>query len=203
MRPFARAALLRLGLAGVVGLVLAAVWGERVLGAGMPLLQRAFELAAPDFRVLEFGIAEVDAERRIAVMATLSRTTVVGSRVLVPDPRGRAEAVTPLAHALHGALLALIAAAAWPAASWRRLACRALIVVLLAVLLVLIDAPLVLAASLQQLLIDALAPGETSLLIAWSAFLRGGGRYALALAVAALAVGLCTREPSPAAQPDV
>jgi hypothetical protein len=185
--------LFRLGLAGMVGLVLAALWGERVLGAGMPLLQRAFELAAPDFRVLEFGIAEVDAERRIAVMATLSRTTVVGSRVLVPDPRGRAEAVTPLAHALHGALLALIAAAAWPAASWRRLVCRALIVAPLAVLLVLIDAPLVLAASLQQLLIDALAPGETSLLIAWSAFLRGGGRYALALAVAATAVGLCAR----------
>jgi hypothetical protein len=58
---------------------------------------------------------------------------------------------------------------------------------------VLVDAPLVLVASLQQLLIDALAPGETSLLIAWSAFLRGGGRYALALAVAATAVGLCAR----------
>jgi hypothetical protein len=185
--------LLRLGLAGVVVLVLAALWGERVLGAGMPLLQRAFELAAPDFRVLEFGITEVDAEKRLAVVATLSRTTVVGSRVLVPDPRGRAEAVTPLAHALHGALLALIAVAAWPAASWRRLACRALIVAPLAALLVLIDAPLVLAASLQQLLIDALAPGETSLLIAWSAFMRGGGRYALALALAASAVGLCAR----------
>lgn len=202
MRPLARAALIRLGLAGVVGLVLASVWGERVLGAGLPLLQRAFELAAPDFRLLEFGIAEVDAERRIAVVATLSRTTVVGSRVLVPDPRGRAEAVTPLAHALHGALLALIAAAAWPTASWRRLGCRALIAVPLAALLVLVDAPLVLAASLQQLLIDALAPSETSLLIAWSAFLRGGGRYALALAVAALAVGLCTRGPSPVAGPD-
>jgi hypothetical protein len=185
--------LLRLGLAGVVGLVLAALWGELALGAGMPLLQRAFELAAPDFRVLEFGITEVDAEKRLAVVATLSRTTVVGSRVLVPNPRGRAEAVTPLAHALHGALLALIAAAAWPAASWRRLACRALIVAPLAALLVLVDAPLVLAASLQQLLIDALAPGEASLLIAWSAFLRGGGRYALALATAATAVGLCAR----------
>jgi hypothetical protein len=193
VRAFARAALVRLGLVGVVGLVLASLLSERVLAAAMPLLQSAFELAAPDFRVLEFAIADVDGERRIAVAVTLSRTTVVGSRVLVPDPRGRAEAVTPLAHALHGAVLALIGAAAWPAASWRRLVCRALIVAPLATLLVLIDTPLVLAASLRQLLIDALAPGEASLLIAWSAFMRGGGRYALALAIAATAVGLCAR----------
>ena len=193
MKPSTRTALRRLGLAGVVGLVLASVWGERVLSAGMPLLQRAFELAAPDFRVLEFGVAEVDAERRIAVVVTLARTTVVGTRVIVPDPRGRAEAVTPLAHALHGAVLALIAAAAWPTASRYALICRGLITLPLAGLLVLVDAPFVLAASVQQLLIDALAPGETSLLIGWSAFLRGGGRYALALAVAASAVGLCTR----------
>lgn len=198
MRAAARAALVRLGLAGVAGLLLAALWGERALQAGLPLLQRAFELAAPDFRVLEFGIVRVDAEKRLAVAVTLSRTTVVGSRVLVPDPRGRAEAVTPLAHALHGALLALVAAAAWPTASPRRLLCRGAIVLPLAALLVLIDAPLVLAASLQQLLIDSLAPGQLSWLLAWSAFLRGGGRYVLALLVAAAAVGLCRRGSRPA-----
>jgi hypothetical protein len=189
----ARAALLRLVLAGAVGLVLASVWGEKALHAGLPWLQRAFELAAPDFRVLEFGIVQVDAEKRLAVAVTLSRTTVVGARVLVPDPRGRAEAVTPLAHALHGAMLALVASAAWPAASWRSLLCRGATVLPLAAALVLVDAPLVLAASLRQLLIDSLAPGQASLLLAWSAFLRGGGRYVLALLAAAAAAGLCAR----------
>jgi hypothetical protein len=124
----------------------------------------------------------------------------VGTRVIVPDPRGCAEAVTPLAHALHGALLALIGAAAWPTASRYALICRGLIVLPLAALLVLVDAPFVLAASLQQLLVDSLAPGETSLLLGWSAFLRGGGRYALALALAATAVGICTRGPRSAAR---
>jgi hypothetical protein len=187
-----RVLILRLGLAGLVGLALSALAGERILGATMPMLQRSFEWAAPDFRVLEFGIGQVQAERRIAVVVTLARTTVVGSRALVPNARGRAEAVTPMAHALQGPVLALIGVAAWPASSRRALLCRLMLAAPVALLLLLADAPLVLAASLQQLLIDALAPGEASLLVAWSQFLRGGGRYALALLAAALAIGACT-----------
>lgn len=175
-------------LAACALMLLLMIWGGPRLGkAFAPLQQHAFGLAMPDFRVLSFGVVSLQGERRVAVAVTLARRTVIGGRVLEPDPRGRAEAMTPLAHTQHGAFASLVAAAGWPAHCWRTRARRLAWALPGAFLLTWIDAPLVLAASIQQILNDALDPGAFSWLIAASAFLRGGGRFALGLANAAAA----------------
>jgi hypothetical protein len=186
-----RLALWRLVLAGGLVLLFVSLAGEHIVRAALPLMEKVFVLAAPDFRVLEFGVVHAQSERRIAVVATLRRTAVVGSRVLVPNAKGRAEAITPMAHTLHGGALALLIASAWPARHRRELSWRMAVALPLAAALVVLDAPLVLAASLWQLLRDALAPNETSALIGLSAFLRGGGRYVLAVLAAAAAIEVC------------
>jgi hypothetical protein len=177
-------------VAGALALLWATLFGSMLGQALVPMQQRMFEIMMPDFRVLEYGVKQLHGERRVAVAVTLARRTVIGSRVLEPDPRGRAEAVTPLAHTQHGAVLAVATAAAWPARCWRTRGRRIALALPAAALLLLVDAPVVLAASLQQLLNDALDPGASSWLTTVSAFLRGGGRFALGLACAAWAVAV-------------
>lgn len=101
--------------------------------------------------------------------------------------------MTPVGHVLQGAVTALVAVLVWPASQRRAWPARCLVLIPGAALLTLLDTPLVLAASLWQLMIDALAPGTGSMLVGWSSFLRGGGRFALGLAVAALAIATGAR----------
>jgi hypothetical protein len=191
--------------AGLLMLWLSLLVGPRLGQVVAPWQQRIFEVVMPDFRVLSYGVARIQGEARVAVAVTLARRTVIGGRVLEPNPLGRAEAMTPLAHTQQGAFLSLAAAAAWPAARWRLRLQRLAWALPGATLLLWVDAPLVLAASLQQILNDALQPGSSSWLVAVSAFLRGGGRFALGLVVAASAVALAaprsTSIHSPPARP--
>jgi hypothetical protein len=64
------------------------------------------------------------------------------------------------------------------------------IVLPLGLLLAVVDAPLVLAASIWQLLVDAAAPGTHSPLLLASQFLQGGGRAALGLSIGAASLVL-------------
>ena len=65
-----------------------------------------------------------------------------------------------------------------------------MIVLPFALLLAWVDTPVVLAASLWQLLVEHLAPRSFSPLLLANDVLNGGGRYAFGLGAGVLAVGL-------------
>ncbi len=174
--PIAR----RWALATLLTLTGALAFGEPLARAALPLLAWGFGVVGPDFRLLRLEVVRVDGERRLAARVTLARTAVLGARVVLPDPRGHADAVTPLAHVLHLPVVAGIVALAWPAAGWREAALRGALVASGLVVLVPLDTPAVLAGEIRQLLIDVHAPGLADPLVAWSEFLGHGGRILLA-----------------------
>jgi len=181
----AHASLLRLLLAAVV--LLPATWlgGDAVVRAAVPTMGRVLPWIAPDFEVQRIAMEKVRGEQRLTIKVNLSRTTIVGTRVLVPDPRGSATAHTLAGHGLLAPLVAAFGIAGWPVGRpFELLARLALLLPLLAMWLVL-DAPLVLAAALWQLMLDAVAPGTSSLLVKIPGFLVGGGRIVIGLAMAA------------------
>jgi hypothetical protein len=187
----------RLLLAAVVMIPLAVLAGPCAQRALLPLTRVVFETVAPDLQVRRLQLADSDGGHRISVVATLARTTVIGEKVLVPDPRGEASAFTPAGQAWTAPLAAALALAAWPARRRAAWLWRLAGFVPLAALMLAADPALMLAAAIWQLMIDSVAPGTPVVVASLAAVLLGGGRIVLGLAAAAALAGLW-RFPTPA-----
>lgn len=195
----------RLLLGTAVLLPVVIVFGETLVSGCLGAYRVIFTWVAEDFRLLSLTIDHEGLDRILRARVTWRHLVVVGETVIHPDPRGVAEASTLMAYALHGPLVALLTAIAWPLrgqrASFKRpgvwLECttRGVVLVPLLAILALIDAPLFLAGELWALVLEALDPDAISGLVLWRAFLSGGGRFALGAAAGVTAVmaarGLC------------
>jgi hypothetical protein len=194
------AALRRLLLAAALLIPLAVTFGPTLQRGLLPATLAAFEWIAPDLRVLDMQVGTVDGERRVTVVVTLARITVIGEKVLMPDPRGEARAHTPAGHAWTAPLVLALALAAWPVRGRAEALWRLVGGLSLALLLVATDPALMLAATIWQLMIDSVAPGTPVLLPSVAGVLLGGGRIVLGLGAAAAVVGMVRRlQPRPAA----
>jgi hypothetical protein len=189
-RRRAAAALGRLLLAAAVLIPLAALVGPTVQRWLLPATSVVFETIAPDLQVRSLQLSTVNGEQRLAIVVTLARTTVIGERVLMPDPRGEAAAFTPAGQAWTAPLVLALALAAWPARSRAAALWRLAAGLPAALLLVASDPALMLAATIWQLMIDNVAPGTPVLLASMAAVMLGGGRIVLGLAAAAAVIGL-------------
>jgi hypothetical protein len=183
-----------IALALLLGLVL---WGEWMVHASLPALRVVFEWLAPDFKLLRFELDHEKADRVLRAWVTLGRYTFVGSHLVAPDPRGVAQASTIALHGLQGPMLALWAALAWPSDGIRMRLLRVLACLPGAALLFLIDAPVVLAAGIWELLVDAHAPGSWQPLLIARDLLQGGGRFVMGLAIGACCAIATAHEATP------
>lgn len=186
--PALGASLARLALASGLSLGLALAGAQSLTQSLLPAYRAVFALVADDFELLALGPDQEGADRVLRATVMWKRAAVIGHQVVFPDARGTANASTLAIQGLYGAIVALIAAAAWPASGWRELWRRLLWLAPMLGALVLFDLPCVLAGELWQIARDLWMPDTFSPLIVWKDFLRGGGRYALGLAAAALAV---------------
>lgn len=175
----------------LTGLVLIGDWMVRT---SLPALRSMFAWIAPDFQLQRLELQRDKADQVLRAWVTLGRYTFVGGQLITPDPRGMAQASTIALHGLQGPLLALWAAVAWPASAGQTRALRLLACLPAAALLFLLDAPVVLAASLWQFLVDAYAPGSFQALLVARDLLQGGGRVVIGLAIGA-ACGIAIRDP--------
>jgi hypothetical protein len=200
--------------AGAIALLLAAAvsLGPAALRASAAPWGAVIECLAPDLRVMALGPARIDGAEVVQAEVTLARTVYLGGRMQAPNPAGRAQAQVPASQPLQGPLLALALALGWPLArpmagsvaasvsasvSPSRAgrivepAVRAAAALPLAALLWCVDTPLALAASLWRLVLQAMAPGQGSPLVAAADLMTDGGRLALGAAagLAAVAVG--------------
>lgn len=184
----------RWGLTAASVLLAVVVYRHELAQAALPILALAFPFAAPDFQLQQFGLTQVGGEWVIRAEVMWKRITFIGGHAIYPDPRGTAQATTLAAHALLGPVVASIIALAWPTGERKTMLTElffritALIGALLALLL--LDVPFVLSGELWQLAIDALDPGDTRAVIIWKNFMQGGGRFALAIVLALVAVGV-------------
>lgn len=168
-------------------LLLSMQYGQRYVELLLPLYRWEIGWCAPDYRILSLGIQDDRGEAVVALNLKLIQYTFVGGQLLPPG--GEISSSTLAGHVLQHALLMLSLIVAWPAASLSRRIALLGVAVPLIVLVELLDVPLVLLGSIEDLLLANVAPTAGSLLVSWMNFLNGGGRLALSIAAALAAIG--------------
>ncbi|MBI1396235.1 MAG: hypothetical protein GC151_09680 [Betaproteobacteria bacterium] len=185
-------AIARLVLGTALVLPVALFLATPITRALLPAYRAAFATALGHaFEVTGVRLAHDGGHHVVRVDVRLANVAVVGEHVLYPEADATANASTPVANALHLPAVALLLAMAWPFAGWREWLSRCVIAVAVSVPLMLLDAPFVLAAALWGGIADVLAPGRLSPLLAWAAFVDGGGRFLLGACAGLLAVRVC------------
>jgi hypothetical protein len=189
--PAALGWLLRLIVATALVLVLAHFQGRTWVGWMLKPLAHTLAWAAPDFRVLQFGFMDDRNNRSVSAVARLEHSVVLNDVAIVPDGSPLVVGAN-VGTVLQPLLAAVVLLLAWPGGPLRVLLRLLLAAPLLAVVLAL-DTPLSMAAWLWFTQLQQHAPGQTSPLLWWNTFLNGGGRLALGLAAAALAIAAAGR----------
>jgi hypothetical protein len=148
------------------------------------------------FRSIYFGIVTENGEAVIRRIATPAVAHVVGGHVVFTDARTRLTSSAAEGVIFQPAIFAVALVYAWPWREFRELGLRVLIALPLVLLVVLLDVPLILYGSMWYQEVSLLDPDRFSPLIIWSDFMNAGGRFALTVAAAAIAVAgahrLCT-----------
>lgn len=154
----------------------------------LPLYRWEIAALTPNYHIASLALADNRGETVVAVTLDLVRYIVVAGQAI--SPGGNISSSTLAGHALQPPLLMLSLLAAWPAASiFRRMALLAVAAPFL-LLVEMLDVPLVLLGSIDDLILANVAPGTSSFLVAWMYFMNGGGRLALSIAAALAAVGV-------------
>jgi len=169
-----------------LALVLAATlrWGHALAEALLPFIAAEINALDNTYRIVSLDVVQRGGEELIRIVVTLARCVVLPDGAHCADPRAQAQASTLLGHLTLPPTLAAAAVLAWPPASWREVVWRLLLLPMGLALLLALDVPMVLWASLWQLHVDAFAPGLFSPLLLWLDFVQGGGRMALGLVCA-------------------
>lgn len=162
--------------------------GERTIESLLPLMKREIAWLDDTYRVIDLKLDRQGADRVIRLEVGLANPVVLGGRVLLPDPRARANASTLAGSVMQPVVLCLALIAAWPARRPTEYPFRALIAFVGLVLAVLADVPFVLWGEVWHIQVSALEPDRFSPLLVWKDFLQGGGRFVLGLLVGALAI---------------
>jgi hypothetical protein len=142
-----------------------------------PIQPRLLAALLPEFGVVAY---RTDERGRVEAVVAPQRMLALPGRAVLAPAHARITAHTPAAAAAAVPLAPVVAAAAARRRPWRQRAAAMALALPAAGALWLVDAPLVLAASVWSLVIEQLAPGSASVLVAAGDFLRGGGRFALA-----------------------
>lgn len=185
-------AFMRILIAASVLLPITVVYGETLINGCLPIFRAVFDGVSGDFQLLNLAVDNEGVDRVLRATVTWKQITVINGVTLAPDPRGTANASTLLAHALQGPLVALLAVCGWPLrngpGTWAEGLCRFAVLAPLVLIVLIVDVPVVLVGELWALVLDTLDPERVSALVIWKSFMQGGGRYALALAAAAISV---------------
>jgi hypothetical protein len=194
-------ALLRLLLAGLAAGAVAVACEAPLVDLALTLIRACLDAVDGTFRTIALRAVPQGGELMIARVATPAITQVLGTRVITPDPAILLSTAVSGGLVLQPLVLMTALLAAWP---WQRpaeLALRAVLAAPLALLVLALDVPLMLYGLLWYQEVSAFEPERFSPLVLWTDFVNAGGRHALALAAAALAVagarGILTGLPSP------
>jgi hypothetical protein len=163
-------------------------FGQHYIELLLPLYRWEIAWLAPDYHIVSLAIADSHNESVIALNLDLIRYTVVAGHAL--PPTSGISSSTLVGHALQHPLVMMCLLAAWPTANNIQRIKLFVIAVPLLLLVEMLDVPMVLLGSIEDLMIANIAPDKFSFLVAWMNFMNGGGRLALSIAAALVAVGL-------------
>ncbi len=176
-------------LAYLVLLALSLHFGSAYASFMLPLYRWELGHLAQDYRLQSLLLGDSHGER-VFMLSLLSKYSVIGAHVIPP---GISISCSTLAgHALQHPLLIFSLAVAWPATAPLQRMARLGCALSLLLLVEMIDVPLVLLGSVQDLMMANFPSDDFSFLAGWMNFLNGGGRPALSIFAAMMAV-VCSR----------
>lgn len=182
----------RVVLATLLVLGAAHFYGRDAAKLLLPVLSPVLGFVADDFKIVRFELVEERKNASIGALAVLQRSLFLGGQAIVPDGTQVMMVGTTVGTVLQPVLVALVLLLAWPA-RWGEMALRLAIASVLLSVVLLADTPFSLAAWLWHAQIKLYEPGRSSPLVWWNVFLNGGGRLALGLIAATLAIALAQR----------
>ncbi|TSA49558.1 MAG: hypothetical protein D4R48_03170 [Nitrosomonadales bacterium] len=162
------------------------LYGRQYANIWLPVYRGMLDWALSDFRVLTLDIGFMH--------ELVFKTQVIAERIMVVEgqvlPSGfTVNASTPMYIAVVHPIILAVVALIWPGLNWSGRIVRLLVSLPCLLLLELLDVPLVLASSINDLLSYSINPTEdqASLLVDWVHVMDGGGRFALSFAAAIMA----------------
>ena len=177
---------LMLALAYAVLLAASVRFGPLYSAAWLPLFQWQMEYIAPDYKVVTLHIVERQRQRVIEAVIETVRPVRIGGTII---PAGvPVTTSTVIGNQLLHPVLLFSLLLAWPTVSLKARGLLLLLAVPVLGVVEMLDIPLVLLGSVQDMLLAMLAPDQlrASVLVYWMNFLNSGGRQALTLAAAGL-----------------
>lgn len=190
-------------LLGYVVVVAVLLWQAPRYGElWVPLYRWEIGILAPELNVTELKVATLQGERVVMLDVEARAGSVFGDYFFeraVPMTSS-----TLLGHVLLHPIVMLLIVLAWPKASTKCKLVYALTAIPFLVIVELLDVPLVLLGSLQDLVLANTAPNFNRFapMVAWMDLLNGGGRIALSVSAALLAIATvqtlapCPRAPA-------
>lgn len=153
-----------------------------------PLYLWEIGMLAPQLDVTELKVAAPQGERVVMLDAEVRAGAVFGDYFF--ERAMPMSSSTLLGHVLLHPIVMLLILLAWPRANIQRKGLYVLAAIPFLVAVELLDVPLVLLGSLQDLVLANTAPDSTRFapLVIWMNLLNGGGRIALSVAAALLAI---------------
>ena len=169
-------------------LVLSVQYGQRYVELLLPLYRWEIGWCAPDYQILNLSLQDNRGEAVVALKLKLVQYSFAGGHLLPPG--GEISSSTLSGHVLQHVLLMLSLLVAWPMRGiTQRMALLGIALPLL-LLVEMLDVPLVLLGSIEDLILANVAPTASSFLVSWMNFLNGGGRLALSIVAALAAIGI-------------
>ncbi|HTN94906.1 MAG TPA: hypothetical protein VMJ33_10010 [Gallionella sp.] len=173
-------------IAAYLGLLMLSLYfGGEYAGLLLPLYRWELVHIVQDYDIQGLVIGDSHGEK-VVILNLLTRHIVMGEHVFPPGIR--ISCSTLVGHALQHPMLALSLAVAWPASSPAQRIARLCCTLPFVLVVEMLDIPLVLLGSAQDLVAANLASDGASLLVGWMNFLNGGGRPALSLFAGMMAV---------------
>lgn len=181
-------ALLRFVAAALVFGSAGAAFEDRLVAAVMPPFRIWLGWIDSTYRTLDLSVAQVSGERVVRRLATPAHPHAVGGNVVDADPGTMTTTQAAAGLVLQPLVLAAALVLAWPWRSATELAARVTIGAPLALMVMLLDVPLLLYGVAWNSELKLLDPSAFSPLVYWADFMNAGGRFALTLAAVAVSV---------------
>lgn len=191
--------LARLLVAGAIVIAPLLVWQQTLVQPLLAVFSREVRLLAPQFTIDSAEITPEQPNQVVRFRANLSVPLVYGGQTIYPfgwngTPRGGFEVSLSLNGLFDYPALLLIVALAWPVHGARELALRLIFSAVAVSALVMMEAPVTVAAELCNSLRGLANPQSFCGWLVVSRFLMGGGGFALALLLATVAI-VASRSP--------
>ncbi|MEJ0039619.1 MAG: hypothetical protein WDO68_26845 [Gammaproteobacteria bacterium] len=181
-------------IAAAMILVAAHFFERPVAQSLVPVFSSALERVGTQFKILEIGLhRDGRSNDVIRLRANLAHPIAVTNGTAQPF-EGWYEISITLGSVFSYGLLCLILAIAWPFVGAKQLFFRLIIALPLTALLLVGNVCLTFLAELWNLIRQDFDPGAPSLLLRWSRFAMGGGGFAAAIVLSAIAILATTND---------